>query len=73
MTLFAKVVTSATIDEITKLNGGVKPHQSTLEIDTFFIYSDDENTPNLLVTRETFERDFAWENDDSADNVVVPL
>lgn len=73
MSLFAKVVTTASIDVITELNDGVRPHRETLNGNTFFVYGDGDNDMNLLIDRETFEHNFKWRDDSTTDNEVVAI
>lgn len=69
---FAKLITLDTIDEITDLNGGVRPADETMDNHTFFVYSEaSDDTPAEILTRAEFRKKFRWQDLNSTDNVVV--
>ena len=67
---FAKLITPNTIDEITQINGGVRPDDSTLN-NTFFVYSDLPDVACDIVSRKVFRRDYRWLNPNTEDNIVL--
>lgn len=69
---FAKVITPETIDEITDLNGGVRPADETMNGHTFYVYCEEsDDTPAEILTRSEFRKKFRWQDVNSDDNVVV--
>lgn len=72
MTLFAKLITPATIDEITEINDGVRPAEETLNDNTFYVYPDKHTDDYaLILDRSVFEKRFRWLDVNSIDNIVV--
>jgi hypothetical protein len=71
MTIRAKVVTRANIDEITSLNDGVRVSDECLKNPTFFTYStDDEDFYNELMTKDDFHAKYRWSDATSNENLI---
>lgn len=70
--LFAKLITPQTILEITELNGGVRPANTTMDDNTFFVYGEyhADFIPEIL-SRADFRAKYKWQDITSDDNVVV--
>ncbi len=72
MTRFAKLITPATIDEITELNDGLRPPDETLNDNTFFVYSDSHtDIATAILPRDVFQKKYRWHDVNSDDNIVV--
>jgi len=73
MTMFAKLITEATIEEITETNDGVRPADETLNNNTFYVYPDAHTDAHAeILTRAAFGKKYAWHDVNSTDNIVVP-
>jgi hypothetical protein len=68
--LRAKVITTANIDDITEINGGVRPSRKTLNDNTFFVYDLWSDRPNEIIDRAEFHSRFDYTND-PVDNTII--
>lgn len=76
--LRAKIINENTIDEITELNGGVRPDPECLETKTYFVYSDTDDPNEIdfydtILDDEDFHKMFRFSDTDDNENTVVRI